>query len=47
LQKGSQGNKKSITGNPKLDSKPWVPSSSSIEALAKSTKYLQTKLNRE
>lgn len=34
-------NEKSLIRNPKLNSKPWIPASSSIEAMAISTNYLQ------
>ena len=34
-------NEKTLMEDPKLNSKPWIPSSSSIEALAKSRNYLK------
>ena len=34
---------KSLTGNSDLDSKPWIPANSLVEAMAKSSKYLEDK----
>jgi hypothetical protein len=47
LQQDDQNNKKNRTAFSKLDSLPWVPASSSIEALAISRRYLQAKSEEE
>ena len=43
MKKKKQDKNKSLTGNPDLDSKPWIPANSLVEAMAKSSKYLEDK----
>ena len=43
MKKKKQNKNKSLTGNSDLDSKPWIPANSLVEAMAKSSKYLEDK----
>jgi len=47
LQKDDENNKKNRTAFSKLDSLPWVPASSLMEAMAISRCYLQAKAEEE
>jgi hypothetical protein len=47
LQKDDENNKKNRKAFSKLDSLPWVPASSLMEAMAISRCYLQAKAEEE
>ena len=47
MQKDDENNKKNRKAFSKLDSLPWVPASSLMEAMAISRRYLQAKSEEE
>lgn len=47
MQKDDENNKKNEKTFSKLDSLPWVPASSLMEAMSISRRYLQAKLEEE